>query len=331
MHGLGRERAPFSGRVWQEIDQVVHSVRSANCTARRFLEVDGPYGMGLTSVAGAEEYLAPLRRGAPHGRWNVTQPDGVPGGDLAEIRAGTYLARGPARPVPLIASEFRLGVRAVEAYEAQCQPLDLCAATDAARDVALEEERLLYYGARGDDEALLRIIQIGPNLWNETFVDPNGIFNSLHEAVRALAYRGYAGPFALAVDPGTYSDLYSPVTATPSGPLSVPVLLVDLLRSLFRGGIYMVPVIEPRRDRNQFRVGAVITLGRAYSRLVMGQDWGTAYRGCQGVLYRFLIETSLQLRICDSRSIQVLRLRSRPGADPYGGLDAEESEQDDDQ
>jgi hypothetical protein len=56
----------------------------------------------------------------------------------------------------------------------------------------------------------------------------------------------------------------------------------------------------------------VITLGRAYLRLVIGQDWVTAYRGCQGVLYRFLIQTSLQLRVCDPRSIQVLRYKSRP-------------------
>src|SRR5262245_54455666 len=146
MHGLGREGAPFSGRVWQEVDQVVNSVRAANCTARRFLEVEGPYGMGLISVAGAGQYVPPVERGSPFQQWNVTQPEPPPGGDLAEIGAGTYMARGPARPVPLIASEFRLGIRAVEAYEAQCQPLDLCAATSAARDVALEEERLLYYG-----------------------------------------------------------------------------------------------------------------------------------------------------------------------------------------
>jgi uncharacterized linocin/CFP29 family protein len=342
MHGLGREGAPFSGRVWQEIDQVVGSVRAANCTARRFLEVDGPYGLGLISVAGQEQYLAPVDRGARHQQWNVTQPEPPRGGDLAEIRAGTYLARGPARPVPLIASEFRLGVRALEAFEAQCQPLDLCAATDAARDVALEEERLLYYGVRADDEALLKVIQLGRSTWNATIVNPANIMASLHEAIRSLAHRGYAGPFALVVDPSIYSSLYSPVPFTlESGPAPrrapragaaaagvpefYPVLLVDLLRSLFRGGIYMVPVIDPRRDPEQFRAGAVITLGRAYLRLVVGLDWATAYRGCQGVLYRFLIESSLQLRVCDPRSIQVLRWEAMPDREVYDEPDPAEA------
>ena len=62
----------FSQRVWDEIDRTVASVKAANCTARRFLEVDGPYGMGLTSVAGAEVRLqtaAPA--GASAAQWNV--------------------------------------------------------------------------------------------------------------------------------------------------------------------------------------------------------------------------------------------------------------------
>src|SRR5262249_44146949 len=92
----------------------------------------------------------------------------------------------------------------------------------------------------------------------------------------------------------------------------------DLIRSLFRGGIYMAPVIDSATDPvvpsdplNSERVGAVVTLGRSYSRLVVGQDWYTAYRGRDGVTHRFLLLSSLQLRICDPGSIQVLR---RPNA-----------------
>jgi hypothetical protein len=83
------------------------------------------------------------------------------------------------------------------------------------------------------------------------------------------------------------------------------VLLVDLIRGLFRGGIHLAPVIDPARDA-QARRGAVVTVGCAYSRLVVGQDWVTAYRGRDGMLYRLLVMSSLQLRISDQRSIQVL-------------------------
>jgi uncharacterized linocin/CFP29 family protein len=303
MDGLAREEAPFSGRVWQEIDRTVSAVRAANCTARRFLEVDGPYGLGLTTVAGDEGWLPPNPYGADYQRWDVRRPpEREPGADPYRVPPGTYLVQGASRPVPLIASEFLLGIRAVDAYEAGCQPLDVCRATQAARDVALEEERLLYYGARNDPEALLRIVTLpGPPATENTTPVLPSLIDTLHNAVRALADRGYAGPFALAVDPLLYTDLYQPLD-----PMTAPVLIVELLRSLFRGGVYMVPVIRPELDTDRHRRGAVITLGRAYSRLVVGQDWLAGYRGRDGLLYRFLLMDSLQLRVCESASIQVL-------------------------
>ena len=68
------------------------------------------------------------------------------------------------------------------------------------------------------------------------------------------------------------------------------------------------------------RLGAIVTAARAYSRLVVGQDWITNYRGRDGVLYRFLIMDSLQLQVCDPLSIQVLvedeRRAGRSAASP---------------
>jgi uncharacterized linocin/CFP29 family protein len=325
MNGLGREEAPFSVRVWQEIDQAVATIRAANGTARRFLTVDGPYGLGLTSVAGDEGWRRPNEVGAVPDQWNVRRPDKrADGEEPSRVDPGTYLVQGTSRPVPLIASEFRLGIRNVEAFEAGCQPLDVCRATQAARDVALEEERLIYYGLDDDDESLLRIVPgVDPAgvvtakgtliTENATYLDPQAVFVGLHNAILRLAARGYAGPFALTVEPSIYIALYSPATETAAGTLSVPILLVDLLRNMFRGGIFMAPVINSETDGKK-RVGAIVTVGRPYSRLVVGQDWVTTYRSRDGVLYRFLILNSLQLRVCDPASIQVLSANE----DEYG-------------
>jgi uncharacterized linocin/CFP29 family protein len=287
-------------------DQTTTAVRAANCTARRFLEVDGPYGMGLSSVTGDDGWLAPDAQGAGYKNWNVTRPpERHDGAEPDRVGPGTYLVQATARPVPLIASEFVLGIRAIAAYESQCQPLDLCAVTRAARDVALEEERLIYYGYPGDPEALLRIVPI-PNPPDPAAPDnvtpiTGDVIGSLHSAIQELARRGYAGPFALAVDPQLYVRLYSPNAAQ-------DVVLLDLLRSLFREGVYMAPVIAPAHDLDgrRRRCGAIVTAGRAYSRLIVGQDWHTAYRGRDGILQRFLLLDSLQLRVCDHLSIQVL-------------------------
>jgi uncharacterized linocin/CFP29 family protein len=317
MSGLGRDEAPISGRVWSAIDQTVSGIRTANGTARRFLPIDGPYGLGLTSVAGRERWMVPGTQGAPSDpkRWNVARPDPRPAGaEPGYVHGGTYLVSSEARPVPLIASEFYLGIRAVDAFEAGYQPLDLCAATSAARDVALEEERLLYYGSGPGDDALL---MINESAENTTMVQIGSLFKDLQRAVYRLAWRGYAGPFALAVEPRIYTALYTPIQsnqqagdAAQQTGITTPVLMVDLLRNLFRGGFFMVPAIDPAHDTPSYRVGAIVTVGSAYSRLVVGQDWVTTYRGRDGVLYRFLIMNSLQLRVCDPRSIQVLQVNA---------------------
>jgi uncharacterized linocin/CFP29 family protein len=307
MDSLCRDESGLSGRLWQEIDQTVSAVKTANGTARRFLPIDGPYGLGLTNVAGGEGWLPPGPLGPAPTSWNVPRhPAALSVGDTPYVTGpGTYLVQGDSRPVPLIASEFYLGMRAVEASEAGCQPLDLCAATAAARDVALEEERLLYYGNSTSADYLLRVTTS-----NQTVMYPTGtppyyfLLGYLHLAIEALAQRGFAGPFALAAEPPLYTALYRPVIW--NGPA---VLMVDILRNLFRGGVFMVPVIDPGPDTPLYRVGAIVTVGRSYSRLVVGQDWVTAYRGRSGVLQRFIILNSLQLRICEPDSIQVLRVQ----------------------
>jgi uncharacterized linocin/CFP29 family protein len=305
MSGPGRDEAPFSGRVWQEIDQTIAAVRDANCTARRFLEIDGPYGLSLTSVAGDDGWLAPAVGvpdvgGALPGRWNVLRPDTRElYANAAYVRQkGTYLVSGITRAVPLIASDFDLGMRAVEAFEAGCQPLDVCHAARAARDVALEEERLIYYGNPTEPTpvSLLSIATGNTTQIADPLTDPPGDPTAgIRKAIGELALRGYAGPFALAADPSLYMALYSPSRRQEA-------LRVEQIRRLFRGGIHLAPVINPADGRH----GAIVTVSRAYSRLVVGQDWVTAYRGRDGVLFRFLIMSSLQFRVCDPASIQVL-------------------------
>jgi len=183
MNGMGRDNAPFSGRVWQEIDQAVALPRGANCTARRFLPTDGPYGVGLTSVAGDDHWLDPNHLGPDSKAWGVTRATKIEDGDdyIPVPSSGTFLVSGTSRPVPMILSEFALGLRTIEAYESGGQPLDTCRATKAARDVALEEERLIYYGTTatpeysGQDQALLKVKN------NTSQIKPDQLFDSLHD------------------------------------------------------------------------------------------------------------------------------------------------------
>jgi uncharacterized linocin/CFP29 family protein len=295
---LSRDHAPFSGRVWPEIDGAVAGIREANCTARRFLCVDGPYGLGLTSLDGDDRWLDPVDVGPTDEDWDVPRAVRLvdPKADPDQLsRRGTYLVQAQARPVALLTSEFILGVRNVEAFDDDCQPLDVNRATRAARDIALEEERLLYYGADGHTGLL------NPYADQDTPIadpaDPAVVLAQLQQAIQALARRGFAGPFALAVAPELYTTLFSY-----AGDRSCQ--LIDALSRLFGSGIHMVPVI--RTSAEETRLGVIVTATRAYVRLVVGQDWVTAYRGLSGVYHRFNLLDSLRLEISEPRSLQLL-------------------------
>jgi uncharacterized linocin/CFP29 family protein len=309
MEILGRENAPFSPRVWQQIDATVNAVKMSNCTARRFLEVDGPYGLGLTSMTRDDQWLAPAAGGATAGAWDVPRAlPPAPGEDPDQMgRRGTFLSFSRAEPVPLLASEFIIGMRSIEAFDDDCQPLDLARVTRAARDLALEEERLLYYG---NATARLGGLLTAPNAtpvrprppWREQQL----LCALIDFAIQNLAGRGFSGPYALALSPRLYAMLHTLMAGT-------EVVLVDLLRELFAVGVFMVPVIQPALTGTGTPVsgeplGAVITCARPYLRLVLGQEWTTAYRGMTGAYHRFLLMGSLRLDITDENAIQVLRM-----------------------
>ena len=92
-------------------------------TGRRFLDLEGPFGIGLTTIeVGNDDYCR------------------QPGPD----EAGAILGR--AIPVPMLRKSFRLSIRRVAAHIENGQPLDLSPAQDAAEAVADREEELIYSG-----------------------------------------------------------------------------------------------------------------------------------------------------------------------------------------
>src|SRR5512134_2511613 len=118
---LNRRMAPFGEDIWRRIDEAAVNAARDLLTGRRFLEVDGPYGVGLTSVeVGHDDYC---RQPSPE-------------------EAGAVMGR--AISVPMLRKDLRLSIRRVAAYQDMGQPLNLTPVEDAA--VARREEEFIYYG-----------------------------------------------------------------------------------------------------------------------------------------------------------------------------------------
>ena len=106
-----------------EIDKAAAEAARDRLTGRRFLDLQGPFGAGLTSIeAGNDDYCR--------------QP--------SADEAGAVMGR--AISVPMLRRAFRLSVRRVAGYLENGQPLDLTPAQDAAEAVANREEEFVYRG-----------------------------------------------------------------------------------------------------------------------------------------------------------------------------------------
>ena len=221
MEYLNRRMAPFGEDIWKRIDAAAINAARDVLTGRRFLEVDGPYGVGLTSVeVGHDDFC---RQPTPE-------------------EAGAVMGR--AISVPMLGKELRLSIRRVAAYQEMGQPLNLTPVEDAAEAVARREEEFIYYGQ--SDFRLQGLLTAEGRAHHEGG-DWGNIDQALEDvlaAVNALDARGFRGPYALALSPSLYNGLFRRYAGT-------DMLQLEHLRRLCQRGVYKAPIegcvlIDPR-------------------------------------------------------------------------------------
>lgn len=222
MDYLNRAQAPFSRDLWKRIDDAAVTAARDVLTGRRFLEVEGPFGAGLTSIeVGADDFCR----------------------QVGEDEAGAVISQ--AISVPMLRKTFKLSIRRLEAVEAMGQPLNLAPAEDAAEAVARREEEFIYYGqsdfnlaglltARGRNDVKLHD-------WSQSAEAP---LDDLLKAANALDQAGFFGPYALALEPVLYNALFRRYEGT-------DMLQLSHIRRLCEIGVFKAPIkggalVDPR-------------------------------------------------------------------------------------
>jgi uncharacterized linocin/CFP29 family protein len=236
---LAREQAPFPDELWGRIEAAAVSAARDRLTARRFLPLEGPFGIGLTAIECGGDRI--LRQ--PHAE-----------------EATAVMAR--TQPVPSIRHIFRVSIRRVAAHVEQGQPFDLSPAEGAAEAVADREEELIY---RGDpDLHLPGLLDCEGHL--EISAGDWGAIDRALEDVLAAATRldeaGHRGPYALALAPALYNGLFRLYPGT-------DVLQLEHLRRLCTGGIFKAQIdgavlVDPR--------AGTLILGQDLQAGYVGQD-----------------------------------------------------------
>jgi uncharacterized linocin/CFP29 family protein len=224
MDYLNRGAAPFSRDLWKHIDEAAVSAARDMLTGRRFLEVEGSAGVGLTAVeVGNDDFCR------------------QPGGD----EAGAVLGR--AISVPMLRKSFELSIRRIAAHQEMGQPLNLSPVQTAAEAVAAREEEFIYTGQQNFGLPGLLTAE-GRN--RHEGGDWNNIQQALEDvlaAVNILDARGFRGPYALALPPALYNGLFRLYPGT-------ELVQLQHLRRLCERGVYKAAIedgvlVDPRVGR----------------------------------------------------------------------------------
>lgn len=172
---LNREEAPFGEEVWEAIDSVVVNSAKSQLSARKILDVKGPYGIG---------------------RKTLPAKDKVADGYIVSL----------SLPLVYIKKNFVLSIRDLAAFEEQKVPMDLSDAAKKAIEVGLLEENLIYNGHDGLEIKGLLESDLTYNLddWDQPGIAADNII----EAITKLDDNGMHGPYNLALSSDRYNKLY---------------------------------------------------------------------------------------------------------------------------
>jgi len=236
---LNRAQAPFGDAIWELIDEAAVGAARSRLTARRFLDVDGPYGPGLTTIeVGSDGYC---RQPAPE-------------------EAGSVIGR--AVSVPMLRKSFRLSVRRLAAYLDNGLPFDLAAVEEAAEAVAAREEETVYSGVPGFGLQGLLTAEGRSHVDGGDWGDLDQVLEDVVAAVTKLDDTGLRGPYALVLAPALYNGLFRRYPGS-------NLLQLEHLRRLFDRGVHKASieggvVVDPR-------VGPLI-VGQDLEAGYIGQD-----------------------------------------------------------
>jgi uncharacterized linocin/CFP29 family protein len=264
MDYLNRGQAPFPASVWQAIDETAAQAARDRLTGRRFLDLEGPFGAGLTTIeVGNDDYCR------------------QPGPD----EAGAVMGRSIS--LPMLRKSFRLSIRRVAAHIENGQPLDLSPAQDAAEAVADREEEFIYRGQPTFGLSGLMTMEGRREVPGSDWSAPDRALQDVLAAATQLDNSGYRGPYALALSPALYNNLFRLFPGT-------DVIGLEHLRRLCTAGIYKAAID-----------GGVLVDTRV-GVLILGQDLSAGYSSQDGVHYHLYLSESIVLRIDEPEAICVI-------------------------
>jgi uncharacterized linocin/CFP29 family protein len=175
----------FASDLMNKIEETAVSAAREILTGRRIIDVEGPYGLGMTTVEVGNDDLC--RQPGPN-------------------EASAVLSR--ALSLPMIYRRFSISKRRIAAFQEMGQPLHLKMVEDAAQAVAMREEEFVYMGQPDFHLQGLLTADGRSTLQGGDWGSVDQVLENVIAAVNILDSKGYRGPYGLALAPALYNNLF---------------------------------------------------------------------------------------------------------------------------
>lgn len=223
-----RTNGPLTTEQYTQLDTAVKTTLRQNLVARRIVPVTGPFGFGKEAIAfNRMDDVSPAQITYT---WKVDASQ-----DIVNFRQETL-------PIPVIQKSFRINARMLEASRTQGTALDTNTAMSAAYQVALKEDKFIFYGNSADGKKVdIDGLYSGAGLEDSAVNDwgvPENIPKSIKTAIGLLLKKNIAPPYNLVLNPAQYAQALEFI------PLAGTTNYLDWISGAIKGQILMTPAME---------------------------------------------------------------------------------------
>ena len=266
MDYLARESAPFSQEIWEQIDTTVIETAKKHMVCRRFLNLFGPLGAGVSTVAvDNSEKTEELQRG------------------IGTISGRKWLE------LPQLYEDFTLLWRDIEESQRNGWPLDLSAAAIAAQKAAKKEDNLILFGNKELYTEGLLTAKDSHRIKRGNWKEGENAFRDVAHGIAYLSANSYLGRYALVLSPDVFLDLQRILPG-------INMLELSRIAQLVDGRVYTAGAFGAGK-------AALICAEPQYMDLAVGADLGVGYLELKEFNHSFRILETVALRIKDPKAI----------------------------
>lgn len=259
--------SPLNSEQWRELEQTVIENARRQLVGRRFIDLYGPLGEGVQSIANDIFENPDAGRISFHGgELNLSEP-----------------TNRVNLTIPLIHKDFILYWRDIELAKQLASPVDFSAAANAAQQCALLEDDLIFNGSSQFNLPGIMSVKGKIAHIRSDWMKSGNAFSDVVEGRNKLLQLGHTGPYTLVLSPELYALIHRVHEGT-------HVLEIEHIRELMTGGIYQTPMIKGKR-------GVIIDAGKQNIDLAIAVDFQTVFLDDENMNYIFRVYESLVPRI----------------------------------